>query len=75
MIDPNLVDVKQLQAELQELAGTVKVRVHVRHRRNGKCAVGVRETDMRVDVFLDPRRIKDQEDLESRLAWLRGWFS
>ena len=75
MIDTTLVDAKQLQAELQELAGTVQVRVHVHHRRNGMCAVGVRETDMRVDVFLDPRRIKNYEALERQLAWLRGWFS
>lgn len=58
-----------LQEELQELAGDRKVRVRLDPQGAG--AVGVRETDRGIEVYLNPGQIRTEKRLQGHINWLR----
>lgn len=67
------INIPKIQAELQELAGEGKVKV----KTNNHLAVGlsIRETDDRVDITFNPKRIRSQEKLEEHLVMCRESFT
>ena len=56
------IDPQRIEAELKELSGNVPFRLHVKHRHERR--VSIRETDKAIDITINPRQIKTQEQLD-----------
>jgi len=63
------LNIEQIEAELQELAGEHRVRVKRDDRLD--VAVSIRETDECFDITFNPRRFKSPKKLEELLAMCR----
>lgn len=53
------IDLTQLEAELKEVAGTVKVKV----KKHNGCRCSVRETDSRIEFRINPKHIRSDQQL------------
>ena len=50
------VDIKRIEAELQETAGDIHYRVH----KGKDVQLAIKETDKRIDFYINPKRIRTQ---------------
>jgi len=66
---PSQIDKDKIQAELQELAGTKKVKVKL--NRSSPYGYSSRETDGTFTLTLNPSRIRTPRKLESYIAQAR----
>jgi len=63
------LNIPKIQAELQELAGEQKVKVKTNNHLVVSCSI--RETDNRVDITFNPKRIRSPKRLDEHLAICR----
>ena len=55
-----IVDLNKLETELKEVAGNIRLKV----RRHKGCRISVRETDKKVEIKINPKRIRSEGQLE-----------
>ena len=53
------VDLNRLETELKEVAGNVRLRV----KRHKGCRTSIRETDKKVEIKINPKRIRSEGQL------------
>ena len=58
------VDLKKLEGELAEYAGAIPARVH---KHNGS-RVRIRETDKKTDIYINPKKVRSQGQLDEITA-------
>ena len=64
------VDPEKIKAELQEYAGETPVKLHV--KRHLETRVSVRETDKRIDISINPKRVRTQEQLDQVMQFCQN---
>ena len=66
---PSLIDCRKIHAELQELSGSLKVKLTLRAANNGEgCpALSAYYTDDFVAVNINPKKVRSSKQLEERI--------
>lgn len=64
------INLKKIEAELKEFAGRIPVRV----RRGNGSKLKIIETDKLTRIYIDPRKIRTQVELDDVLAKCRKCF-
>ena len=64
------IDIKPIQAELQEIAGNCQLKVKLDNRMDAACSSG--ESDKGYCISFNPKRIRTKNQLDNHINWLRG---
>lgn len=56
------IDPKRIEGELKEFAGNTPFKLHV--KPHSEMRASIRETDKGVDITINPKRIRTQEQLD-----------